>query len=230
MEYIKIPAPDFNFEDIAKQKAEEIGRHILYDNGLLLYVRGGNHELESRLQEEVLELYDENERLICIKELLNHLTKVVEGFRQYVTYTDEDVDGINKSLNKIRYILYSLAKSTTGYTFDRNAFTNAESNELDSKINGIIEALNRLQAGQEVLYNQFEEVREQIKADFELLKTDKPLGKKRFIKIALGTIGSYTGNKVADEIFAQLRPDIVELLKHQAPHLLEGFSKMFING
>ncbi|NNU34163.1 hypothetical protein HK413_08425 [Mucilaginibacter sp. S1162] len=90
----------------------------------------------------------------------------------------------------------------------------------------ILYKLDELKAGEEVLYNEFEDVRNQIKIDFLALQSQYPLGKKSYFQLALGKIASYTGNKLADEIFEALKPQIIAFLMLQSPQLVEHLHKL----
>ncbi|WP_460692345.1 hypothetical protein [Mucilaginibacter puniceus] len=234
-DYIKIPLPDFSFSNHIKKEAKTIIHTYLQEGNLLAVSKGYEENLKITKDEIQMKSYDydSSEKVIFITEFLMHLTelKSKEKFK-YIGYSNvskvppEKVrdDDYYETIEDLQVFLYRLARPD--YEFDKNTFTTDEFVDITQKLDDITYQLKELKAGQEVLYNEFEEIKNQIKADFESLKSDPPLGKKRFLKITLGTISSYAGNKIADEIFAQLRPQIIALLTIQAPHLLEKFMKL----
>ncbi|MEB0261258.1 MULTISPECIES: hypothetical protein [unclassified Mucilaginibacter] len=237
MEFIKIPVPDFSLSNYVIKEAKTIINTYLDEGSIDMFSKGyeENIELVKNIVRGKIYEYDELDyKLVLLSELLLHLVQLKSkekfthkfvsniGEARSVKVRDEDY---YETIEDLQFFLYNLA-SSFNYKFDKNTFSTEEFIDLNNKLDDILYKLDELKVGEEILYNEFEELTAKIKADFEALKSDQPLGKKRVYKLILGTIGSYAGNKVADEIFAQLRPCIIELLKTQAPHLLEGFMKM----
>jgi hypothetical protein len=226
MESIEIPLPEFGFDEIAKEKAQFIIRHILHNSSLMQYFLGGNRGLEDRLKIEISNLYEDYEKLICIVDLLNFLINEEKILKDSVSFSTRDPAPITMGFNKIRYILYSLAKNDASYTFDKNTFSNEEVLDINSKINDIIYKLERLELGQEVIFDNVEEIKSQITQEFEALKSLPVLGKKTFYQLVFGKIATFTGDKIADEILKALTPSIIALLASQDPHLAAEFQKL----
>ena len=227
MEYVQIPSPEFGFDDIAREKARLVIKDILHQNSLLQYFLGGNSGLEQRLQNKVLTLSGNYERIICVVELLNFLLTEEEHLKNNLTFSTREPAQIATGFNKIRYVLYSLARAETGYTFDKNAFSIAKVMSINTKIEDILFALQKLEVGQEVIFNEFDAVKGHITEEFQQLKSLPALGKKTFYQLMFGKVASFTGNKLADEIFKVLSPHIVAILAVHAPHLVEEFKKLF---
>jgi len=223
---IRIPAPEFGFDEIAKEKAQFISKHILHQNSLLQYFLGGNPGIEPRLQNAVLELKGSYERLICIIELLNFLAVEEEQLKSNLTFSTRDPASVATGFNKLRYVLYSLAETDTGYTFDKNAFSLSEAVSLKTQIDELLGALHQMTSRKDELHAEFEATRTQIAAEFENLKSLPALGKKTFYQLLFGKIASFTGDKLADEILKALSPHILALLALQAPHLVEQLQKL----
>jgi len=226
MEFIQMPLPEFGFDEIAKEKAEFIIKHIFHHSALLQYFTGGNIGMDSRLKTEILNLEDGYERLICIVELLNFLIKEENLLKDNLSFNTRDPSLIAIGFNKIRYRLYSIAKCEANYSFDKNTFSTEETIDIYSKIDNIIYTLTRLEAGQEIIFDEFEEVKSHIVHEFESLKSLPVLGKKTFYQLVLGKIASFTGDKIADFIFKELKPHIIALLLIHAPHLVEEVQKL----
>jgi hypothetical protein len=218
MEYIKIeiPAPDFSFEEIAKDKADDIMTHILYPRALYQFAAGGNSDLLNRLVIEITTDLSISERLICIANLLSLLTEANKEIYRNIHLSVDDKARCGNAINKIKYKLYSLAKDD-GYNFDKNTFTDDEVYDLSNRVDTILEKLNEIQLGQEILFDELAELKE----DFASLKSDFPLGKKRWYQRAAGIVVSYAGTKGADEIYEVLKPFLKDFFQNTAPHLID---------
>lgn len=227
MEYISIPLPDFSFSKLTIEKAREVCDNQLGLDAVESYFYNDyldrNKNKRNEFKSYIYELNSTEDRITFISVILNHLSTLVDIANKKANSLDRQYN--LESINKARYFFYGQAKDI-GYNLDTDAFTDKEVNDLDKKIDSILEALDKVQAGQAVLYNEFEEIKTKIKSDFESLKMDKPLGKRRFYKIGLGTILSYAGEKIADEIFAQISPHILAMFTTQPPHLIETIEKM----
>jgi hypothetical protein len=224
---IELPAPDFDFSEVAIDFAKRVCDD-LDDYQFLLFKEtqfNDSKDLMYRLEDIYYKLGSNQEKLVYIKEILTFLIN-----KELTISKDKriQINSLQSRLYEIKLAKYFFYKqaSSTGYNFDKNAFKNDEVYDISSKIDAIINALDEIKAGQEVLFDEFDTIRSEIKKDFESLKPDVVLGKNRFFKLALGSIGSYTGNKIADEIFAKLRPHIIALLVTQAPHLIEQVEKL----
>ena len=85
---------------------------------------------------------------------------------------------------------------------DKNVFSVDEVKVINKKIDSILEALNELKAGQEIIFDHIDEVI----GDYSSLKSDYPLGKKRWHQRAAGIVVSYAGEKGADELYDAIKP------------------------
>jgi len=214
----QIEAPDFSFEEIAKDKAKSIIRFHLYGNGLVQYVSGGNHELGDRVEAEINTLYNKTERLVCIGELITFLTEDVikVNSNPYNGYSENDKKMYAKGINKLKYILYSLATSACGYNFDTNSFTTEEVIDLDQKIDAVLSELKTVKVGNEVLGEMIEELQE----EFNSLKSSYVLGKKTWKQKATGIVVSFAGNKGSDAVWDAIKPYLKDFMTNQAPEIL----------
>lgn len=222
----KYPHLNLRFDEIAKEKAKFISKQILHQNSLLQYFLGGNPGIEPRLKSAVLELNDQYERLICIVELLNFLASEEGQLKSNLTFSTRDPATVATGFNKLRYVLYSLAKSDTGYEFDKNAFSMSEVVSLKTQLDELLTALHQMTGRQDEMHAEFEKTRAQIASEFEDLKSLPALGKKSFYQLLFGKIAGFTGDKVADEILKALSPHILALLALQAPHLVEQLQRL----
>lgn len=222
MEYIQIPAPDFSFESIAIEHAEKIKRSYLNNRFVSLYVNGGYSELLNNTIHEIHDLEGDNEKIVCISILLNHLSEYILKYKE-AGPSDEALQRTINGVNRIKYSLYSIAKQSSGYTFDKDAFTDDEVSDLEKKIDTILDKLNTIQVGQEVLYDEINEV----KADLESLKTDMPLGKKRWYQRATGIVISFAVSKGFDAIADEtLKPLLKDLIHSYSPQVLESLKQL----
>lgn len=219
MEYIQIPAPDFSFSEIAKSEAQKIIQNKMHVVAMFGYMQGFKIDvLEGYVISAFDRLSSKEDKLIFLSELLNYLNNHLD--ESNITHSQTSLPRYLDGVNKFKYFLYSQAISI-GYSFDKNAFTSEETTSLNIKLNDIIDALSQLQAGQDVVFNHIED----IKSDFESLKSDYLLGKKRWYQRAGGIVLSYAGTKGADEMYDALRPYLKKLLQ-QAPQLIEGVLKV----
>ncbi|MEO8885443.1 MAG: hypothetical protein ABI367_05230 [Mucilaginibacter sp.] len=95
---------------------------------------------------------------------------------------------------------------------EQNAFSNNEVIELNKKIDAILDKLNNIQFGQQILFDTVED----IKTDFISFKTDYPLGKRKWYQRTSGAIISYVGTKATDEIFELIKPELKDFFMHHA--------------
>jgi len=140
------------------------------------------------------------------------------------------LDNLNEANNTFDEFTHFLAGLLIkdGYNLDKNAFTYQESWEVQNKVDDILSALQKIQAGQEILSDEFETLKSQIEDEFKSLKSNTVLGKKTFYQLALGKISSYAGDKVADSIFEAIKPQLFAFFATLAPHLLETLHR-FLN-
>ncbi|WP_345951319.1 hypothetical protein ABDD95_07775 [Mucilaginibacter sp. PAMB04274] len=122
---------------------------------------------------------------------------------------------------KLRYeaqIFYAVRElEKAGVTqLGKDTFSVEQVKELSSKVDQVIAILDKLAAGQEIVFNSIEELR----SDFGSLKAEFPLGKKRWYQRAAGIVVSYAGNKGADEIYEHLKPALKRLVD-MSPAVLE---------
>ena len=214
---IELPEPDFSFED----KAQEIINNNLQEVTLLNYIKGVNNKIElieQKIESEIQTLYFKGERLICIVDLLNYLNNLLIQLNneQPERMFEEDKKAFRKGVNKIKYILYSLASNTTGYDFDKNAFTNEEVSGYDSKIDEMLSALETLKMGQSALGEEIQE----LKDDLNSLKNEYILGKKTWRQKATGIFFSFVGKKGSDMIWDAIKPHVKDFVTHQGADLI----------
>lgn len=103
-----------------------------------------------------------------------------------------------------------LASLIEPVTSIETTFSDQEANTVYEKIEVILASLEKLETGHEIIFDSIDE----LKADFESLKSDIPLGKRRWYQRAFGIVVSYVAKKGADEVITALKPDLTELFKH----------------
>ena len=202
MEFIKleIPAPDFSFEEIAKDKADFITKHFLYQ-GALLQFSGGSYDLLPRIEIQIRELDGSGEKLYCIIQLLNSLTEILNQFSKNANV--QDIENMTKGIHRIKYKLYSIASKEANYNFDKDAFTTEEVEKYSETIDEIVQKLENLAAGQFFLGEEIQDIKD-AKDDFSSLKDQFILGKPIWSKIAKGIIAPFVGKKFLEEAFDQI--------------------------
>jgi len=226
MEFIKIPLPDFNFEQVIKSKANEIIYKYINRNNILPYGTNKNI-IQDTIKDGLREFVDLRQKLIFINEFIIHVYKLKDEYDKDKVFSQSQAKRViehlehEKNLLKFDDLLLFLynSLSTLGYNLDKDTFTTDDVEDLERKINAILIKLDEIQVGNEVIFNEFEELKDKLKDDFDSLKSDYPLGKKRWYQRAAGIVVSYSGTKAADEIFEQLKPQLHDFFINQTPHL-----------
>lgn len=221
---IEIPAPDFSFSDVIKLKASNLTKDItkVLIRNSYQYTDNINN-LMQQIELECDKFKNKNHQVIYLIEFLNHLAALKEDMTNTPVILLSKGEFEEKSedakfidiITQFQFFIYNLS-SHCGYHFDVTAFSQDEVNDLNTKVDAILSKLNEVQLGQEIIFDSIDE----LKSDFQSLKTDFPLGKKRWYQRASGIVVSYLGTKGADEIFALLKPLIKELI-HNDPGLMK---------
>jgi hypothetical protein len=198
----------------------------------MAYGSNGNIEMIKRELSSVYhDLPNQTDKFIFIRELMMHVAAIKGKHNEDINrslpadkhHAQRMLDGLivgNHTLDEFQYFLASLLVKD-GYNLDKNAFSWEEFKEVDTRLDDIIRSLDHIEASQEVLFEEFEAQKSFIRNEFESLRSNKVIGKKNFYQLALGKICSYTGNKIADQIFVAIKPQIVIFFAAQAPHLVE---------
>lgn len=147
------------------------------------------------------ELANKNDKLVFISEILIHVNKLTNQDDDIIS----DLDA-NELVEDIQHLLVrELEKLEIGV--DKNAFGHEEIKDLGFKINKIIDKLERISSGQEVIFDRIEE----MKKDYEDLLKSFGLGKKPFFQRFAGIVVTYAGEKGADETINILKPLIKDV-------------------
>lgn len=93
-----------------------------------------------------------------------------------------------------------------------------EVHDATTTINSIVDILDKLQAGQEIIFDKIEE----MQRDFTELLSSIPLGKKPFVQRLLGIIAMYAGEKGADAAIEQITPLVRDILNGSSLQQLGG--------
>jgi hypothetical protein len=92
---------------------------------------------------------------------------------------------------------------------DKNAFSTSQVDDLTRKINALLIKIDQLTVGQEIIFNFIDELKEDLKE----IKSDFPLGKKRWHQRFSGIVANYLGHKGADTLYDLIKPDIMKIIK-----------------
>ncbi|RFZ82009.1 hypothetical protein DYU05_15375 [Mucilaginibacter terrenus] len=223
MDYIKIPVPNFRFEDVIKRRANDFIEFYLSKSilqGIYKGYRGNEKDTLSHIQDEWSK-FSSSDGFIFVSTLLNHILEIESS---EIAKSKSQLEAITKSknldiefisviieyqplLDSIKYQLYTLAEKS-GFRFSADSFQLTEIASLNTKIDSILDSLETLKAGQEVVYNHIDELKE----EFSSLKTDYILGKKKWHQRAAGVVATYSGTLVADSLFDPVKPLIHDLL------------------
>jgi len=162
-----------------------------------------------RLKSKLREYINKSDKVTFISEVLIYLGDLKDNEEISI-----DLDATQLVQDMQHALVRELEKMDIG--IDKNAFSNQEILGLNKKINKIIDKLEEISGGQEVIFERIEE----LKNDYEDLMKSYGLGKKPFLQRFAGIVASYTGEKGADTVFDHLKPLIKEVLEN-APRMIE---------
>ncbi|MBW4889534.1 hypothetical protein KXQ82_07400 [Mucilaginibacter sp. HMF5004] len=222
-----------NFSEIVKRETKE---HI----DILNYMSVSDSKLfRKRVTDGIKLFYNNEDKMIYLIEALNFFNEqIIELETKINNYQEEpneslyDVysyhekqdhrDRIRRKVlyeSQIFYIVRDLEKLGVK-NLEKNAFSPQQAKDLTRKIDAILIKIDELTVGQEVLYDFIDE----LKGDFDELKQEFPLGKKRWYQRATGIVFEFAANKGADVIFEEtLKPLIKDLLQNQ--HIIDRLLK-----
>lgn len=202
MPTIQISIEDTSFSEVIKRQAQGLIENNLHYYSLFEYATietENQGEIFFDLKTELKKYFNKVDKTLFITELLIHLGDVREIFIK-------DFESNQKCfvlLDDITYFLFrELEKLKVGV--DKNAFTNSEIKNIRSKINFITKELNKIQLGQEIIFDKMES----LKQDLIDILISFGLGKKPFYQRLAGVFATYAGEKGADEVYAILKPYI----------------------
>jgi hypothetical protein len=223
---IEVPSADFLFENIARKKAQDIISSHLYLGAFSNPYSGANERIEQEIFQSFSTLIQAGDKIVFVIMIITRIVNLknehqdnrnkLDVKKQNHDHYKSNYESTTDSLNEMQYYLYGLLSTYTGYNLDSNTFSDNEVSALNNKIDTILSKLNEIELGQEIIFDSIDE----LKNDFQSLKTDFPLGKKRWYQRVSGVVVSYLGTKGADEIFDALKPLLKELI-HNAPELIK---------
>jgi len=232
-----LPDLDVSFEKVVIKKAEEFSKTYLAIGGIVHGYTGNMEMIRRELSSVYYDLPNQTDRFVFIREIMLHIIAIKGKYNEDIQrnlpqnkrgQSERMLSGLaeaNDILDEFMHFLAGLL-IRDGYNIDTNAFSYEEKVAVDEKLNNIIYTLEKLQAGQEVIYEEFEGIKAKIEEEFSKLKSETILGKKTFFQLALGKVGTFAGNKLADQIFEQIKPQLILFFATQAPHLLDSFQKL----
>lgn len=175
---------------------------------------------------------NKSDKIIFLLEAINYLNKELVEINESIDYKlPKDCDYVTSSIyerdmylgnkelkerktrieNQVFYAVRELEKLGLN-GLDKNAFSNSQISDLTRKIDALLIKIDELTVGQEVIYNFVDD----LKTDLKELKSEFPLGKKRWYQRLSGIVTSYLGNKGADALYGLLKPDIIKIIKEIA--------------
>ncbi len=161
------------------------------------------------LEREYYRIKGVNEKILFLSEITRYLSRTlleIERFGAddfFCNYGDKKV-AYNK-IEDLQYWIYTELEEL-GCNVDDNHFTPQELCDLTTKVDSIIDALDKVQGGQNVLFDRVEE----LKDDFAEVLSTAGLGKKSVYQRYTGIVLGYVVEKGADEIFEVIKPVIKE--------------------
>ena len=216
MEYIQIPVPDFSFSEVVKLKAGKIINSRLKEVNITHGATNQTEATHSQIKAEFYELNAKEDKLVFITELLIHLFHLKSAFKKKTQIPDHLLISGEQRFNDFQHALYNLLYTITDNSLNKETFSDEEVNDLDRKIDAVLILLDKLQVGQEIIFNEIDD----LKSDFRSLKSDYVLGKKRWYQRLLGIALTHTGEKGFDAILEQLKPLLKTFFTTTVPHII----------
>lgn len=203
MNEIRIPFKVNSLSEIVQRQTKNYCFNYLSIINLRVHARDQDvrNSFIKPIKTKLRELTNRNDRVVFISEVLIHLDYLMNEDHEIM----EDLDAIELIQDIQHYLVRELERMDVGV--DRNAFGNEEIKELNIKIDKIINKLDMISGGQEVIFDRIEE----LKDDYADLLKSFGLGKKPFYQRFAGIAASYFGEKGADETFNLLRPLIKDV-------------------
>ena len=171
---------------------------------------------------------NKNDKIIFLLEAIGYLNEEICAMEEQVNYKLPQIEEIESSLlareliqsnqEQNRWIVRNQAQifyavrelEKLGLNgLDKNAFSNSQVSELRRKLDAILIKIDELVVGQEIIYDFISE----LKTDLTELKSEFPLGKKRWYQRFSGIVTSYLGSKGADAIYDELKPYIIKIIQ-----------------
>lgn len=224
---ISVPAPNFDFDVVAQKKAKNIINLYIYIGNFTNPYINTTEKIIQDIKSDFYYLKELRLKIVFVNEIILSVVKIKsEHEDNVVKYSSKSnklsshnqliQDSTLDSLNEMLFFLYGLLRDS-GYNLDTNTFSNEEVSDLNSKIDSILQKLNEIQLGQEIIFDDIAE----LKNDFESLKSDYISGKKRWYQRAAGIVVSYAGTKGADEVYEQLKPLLHDFFTNHAQYFID---------
>jgi hypothetical protein len=216
MEYIQIPLPDFSFSEVVKLKAAKIIHERLKGSNITHGYGRYTEETRSVIKSGFYELNSKEDQLTFIAELINHVFYIKSEYKNSKGIPDHVLISGQQRFNDLQHFLYDLLHTITAVNFNEEIFSDEEVTGLNRKIDAILILLDKLQVGQEVIFNQVDE----LKSDLRSLKSDYIAGKKKWYQRLMGIVGTFAGEKGMEVILEQLKPLLKDFFTTAVPHFI----------
>ena len=174
------------------------------------YISGQVTEHKIVIDEAKLELYQINEDLDKVTFLRILLEENAKEFQSHLLHcTDREDCEINYDHESIAYFL-TQELNLLGIKTNNDQFTIEEKVTAESKLDKILEDLQTLKVGHEIIY-------EDLKAEIEQLKELFILGKKHWFQLLLGktkemVISGVISETISKEIVSEMSNELQKLL------------------
>lgn len=223
MEFIQIPAPDFNFETIIKQKVSLLTKNYITLNNISNPYISTPTVIRDEIQKVLWELPEKKQIAFFINELIIHVNLLKKKYdddkEKYLpknkAQLPKAIEQHNESLQEFDSLLFHLYNLLTqnGFTIDKDVFTFEEAFDINIKLNEIISTLEILKMGHEALGAEIQDVKDQLNS----LNNSTPLGKKSFYQRATGIAVHFATDKTLEIIWEPIKPHFTELLLTKVP-------------
>lgn len=205
MNEITIPIPDVKFRDIVLLKAKEtIEKYLSFGNLSRDVIFYSDEKFFSEVNSIYITINVKSDKLFYLSELLISVGKYYKEIISKEKITSHETVILNR-IGNFQYALHNEI-SELGFDVDANQFTTDEVIKVTNVISSTIEQLDKIAAGQEILFDRIEE----LKNDFKSVLDSVGLGKKPFYQRVAGITLGYLAEKGADEVYSVIMPLVKE--------------------
>jgi len=167
--------------DLVLQKAKRFYEYNHVDNKTL-------NEVLTQTISETNSFFDTLDKLSFLKFLI---TKHSEEVKDHEKFCKEDPQKCNYSIT-LRYYVFGLENEIKRLSHAEDKFNDTELSDIKAKLDKILNAMNILKDGQEIIYDD-------LLKEFEELRGSVNIGKKTWRQLLLGKMFEMTASGVVSE-------------------------------
>jgi len=191
--YNSIPYPPFKISEIITRKAKAHCQEF-FEDANSFDPKEDISDIDSKLHT----IRTNEERVQFITYLISHINDIVAKHNAKCNNANCPVDDYSQD---VLYHLYG-ELNDYGIITDKEPFSTEETYSNNNVLNKIIQQLEELKAGQEIIYDELDiKIIDSAIEEAESLKGLQVLGRSKWLKLVSGFLVEYSGTKVLDEVF-----------------------------